>query len=425
MPHTDGQERFLENKENDMINYEEINNTHDLINTLCDGKGMMLEVHNLRTFAPVLLNRDMNGEAKTAEIGGAVRTIVSSQCRKAAIRRNALNSRSERTRHAPKIIAYYMKEQHPELSHEYLDAVMDTVCKLFGEDKKKASYHMTSTVITIGDEDIKRIAKAIEDEFGLETPPKDDKKNLESKLSTLVKSCKIDYDVCLFGRMSTNQIISTVDSASYFGFSFSVNENCGDVDTFIAQDTFNDQCALFGAEVKTDLGQGAAHINDRTINADTFYEYCGFSIPAYLENVMYGVDFSDKELVKERVRKAFEYLFEVLKLCVVQVPTAMQHQMCSANKPVSYITLTQEAQNLTCGDAFERKVVATDDKSIMDVAVDRFVEDANDDTFFYGKYVKKYWLSKKYENRIKGAESMTLMNTIKDLEDYFYGKAGI
>ena len=407
-----------------MVDYTKIKNVHDLIQVVCDGKGEFLEIHNLRAFAPVLLNRDGNGEAKKAEIGGAVRTIVSSQCRKAAIRKNALNCRSERTRRAPERIAYFMKEEHPELTDEYLEAVMDTVCKILGEDKKKVKYHMTSTVVTVGIEDIKRFAEAIIDEFGTETLPTATSE-LTNKLETLVECCKIDYDVCLFGRMSTNQVVSTVDSASFFGFSFGVNENAGDVDSFIAQDTFDDQCALFGADLKKELGHGAAHMNDRDINADTFYEYCGFSIPAYIENAMYGVDFNDTELVKERLRKAFEYLFEVLKLCVVQVPTAMQHQMCSASKPVSYITLTQDAQNVTYGDAFERKVVATEEKSIMDVAVDRFVEDVNDDTFFYGTYIKKYWLSKKYENHIEGAENITLISMLDDLKDYFYGKAGI
>ena len=407
-----------------MIDYSKINNTHDLINLVCDGNGEFLEVHNLRSYAPVLLNRDGNGEAKTAVIGGSVRTIVSSQCRKSAIRHNALNSRSERTRRAPERTAYYMKKKYPDLKHEYLEGVMDTMCKILGEDTKKSKYHMTSTVITVGSEDIQRFASAIEKHCGLIDVPKESKE-LMDELKNLVDSCMLDYDVCLFGRMSTNQIVDTVDSASFFSFSFGVNENAGDNDYFVAQDIFDEQCSIFKNEIQKEFGNGAGHLNDRTINADTFYEYCGFSIPAYLENVMKGVDFGNKELIKERLKHAFDYLFEVLKLCVVQVPTAMQHQMCSVNKPVSYITLTQNAQNITYGDAFERKVVATEDMSIMDVAVNRFVEEANEDTFFYGEYIKKYWLNKKYDNAIKHAESFTLIEMIKDLRDYFYGKVGL
>lgn len=400
---------------------ENISNTDELIKEFCNGEGEFLEIHTLRPTSPALLNRDENGDAKTAIIGGSVRTLVSSQCRKAAIRHNALNSRSERTRRAPERIACYVKEKHPEVTDEYLEGVMKVVCGILKENSKDKTHHTTATVITVGKEDIQRIGDAIVEHFGLETIPAKDK-TIEGELSALSDSCMLDYDVCLFGRMSTNQIVDTVDSASFFSFSFSVNENAGDNDTFTAQDTFDEQFSLFGH-----IGQGAAHMNDRTISSDTLYEYCGFSIPAYLENVMHGVDYSDKEVVKERLKHAFDYLLDVIRLCVVQAPTAMQHQMCSANNPVAYVTLTRGAQNVTYGDAFERKIVAKDDSSVLDVAVKKLVEEAKDDTFFYGEYLKKYWLSKKFasEANIENVDICTLNAMIEDLRDYFYVKAGI
>ena len=413
-----------------MINYSDIYNTRDLIKELCNGQGEVLEIHNLRPTSPTLLNRDGNGDAKTAVIGGTVRTLISSQCRKASIRNEALNSRSERTRRAPERIACYIKETHPEVTEEYLKSAMQLVCEILGEhkddkSKKEDRHFITSVVVTVGKEDIKRIGDSIVEEYGLESIPKNVKTEFSKELATLVECCKLDYDVCLFGRMSTNEIVDTVDSASYFSFVFSVNENAGDNDTFTAQDTFDSQCSLFG-----DFGTGAGHLDDRTISSDTFYEYCGFSIPAYLENVMKGIDFEDKELVKERLKHAIDYLMEVVKLCVIQTPTTMQHQMCSMNNPVSFVTLTRGAQLTTYGDAYEHAINPRnfeDEKSILDVAVDKLVDAANDDTFFYGEYLKKYWLSKQYKDKanIDDINVCKLVEMLDDLRGYFYGQIGI
>lgn len=412
-----------------MLNYSNIHNTRDLIKEVCNGQGEVLEIHNLRPTSPTLLNRDGNGDAKTAIIGGTVRTLISSQCRKSSIRNEALNSRSERTRRAPERIACYIKETHPEVTEEYLESAMKLVCEILGEhteDKKKKEnrHYITSVVITVGKEDVKRIGDTIVEKYGLEAIPKDAKKELSKELGSLVECCKLDYDICLFGRMSTNEIVDTVSSASYFSFGFSVNENAGDNDTFTAQDTFDSQCSLFG-----NFGTGAGHLDDRTISSDTFYEYCGFSIPAYLENVMKGVDFEDKELVKERLKHAIDYLLEVVKLCVIQAPTAMQHQMCSMNSPVSFVALTRGSQLTSYGNAYEHAINPRDyeDESILDVAVDKLVDVANDDTFFYGEYLKKYWLSKQYKDKanIEDVNVCKLVEMLEDLRGYFYGQIGI
>ena len=74
-----------------MIKFEEIHNTNDLIQKLFENHGTFLEIHSLRSYAAVLLNRDDNGDAKTAYIGGTKRTIISSQCKKSQFVKIALN----------------------------------------------------------------------------------------------------------------------------------------------------------------------------------------------------------------------------------------------------------------------------------------------------------------------------------------------
>ena len=141
---------------------------------------------------------------------------------------------------------------------------------------------------------------------------------------------------------------------------------------------------------------------------------------------MKGVDFNNKTFVKERLKHAFEYLFEIVKLCIIQTPTTMQHQMCSSSKPVSYITITQDAVNSTLDDAFERKITATDEKSVLDIAVEKFAISADDDEFFTGKYLKKYWINKQYADKanIKDVKTVTLIQMLDDLKDFYYGRIG-
>lgn len=113
-----------------MIKFEEIHNTNDLIQKIFENHGTFLEIHSLRSYAAVLLNRDDNGDAKTAYIGGTKRTIISSQCKKSAIRQDCIESRSSRTRRAPEGIVSYICETY-DIDDLHKDAYLKIAYKLF------------------------------------------------------------------------------------------------------------------------------------------------------------------------------------------------------------------------------------------------------------------------------------------------------
>lgn len=46
------------------INFDKIHNTHDLLQQLFKNQNCALAIHMLRSFGPVLLNRDDMGDAK-------------------------------------------------------------------------------------------------------------------------------------------------------------------------------------------------------------------------------------------------------------------------------------------------------------------------------------------------------------------------
>lgn len=423
-----------------MIKFEEIHNTNDLIQKLFENHGTFLEIHSLRSYAAVLLNRDDNGDAKTAYIGGTKRTIISSQCKKSAIRQDCIESRSSRTRRAPEGIVSYICETY-DIDDLHKDAYLKIAYKLLSEkdfDEKNSDNYMTSTIISIGKEDIQRIGNSIVKYFPVEKniefkknkstyliTDSDSYESLLKELKEVVDASKVDYDICLFGRMSTCDVVSSEDSAAWYNFGYSTNKNHNDSDFFVAQDVYAQATSLF---TNLNTEPGAGHLNIRDINADTFYDYAGFSLNAYIENVMKGVDFENKDAIKERLKSAVDYFCEAVEKTITVVPTAMQHQMASFPDPVVYVTLKENARNTTFDDAFELAVEDGNDSSVMTESVKRLVESIKDSPFETGKVIGKYWISKKKYSEladIEGVKKVILQDLLADIKGYLYGKIGI
>lgn len=424
-----------------MINFENINNTNNLIQQLFKNHGTFLEIHSLRSYAPGLLNRDDNGDAKTAYIGGTKRTIISSQCKKSAIRQECIESRSSRTRRAPECIVSYICETY-DIDEKHKDDYLKIAYMLLSGKKdvneKNSDNYMTPTIISIGNEDIKRIGNAIVKYFPIDKnidfkkkkiaysiEDKETFNSLLKELKNTVKASKVDYDICLFGRMSTSEVVSSEDSASWFNFGYSTNKNHNDSDFFVAQDVYSQATALF---TNLNTEPGAGHLNIRDINSDTFYDYAGFSLNAYVENAMKGADFENKEEIKERLKSAVDYFCEAVEKTITVVPTAMQHQMASFPDPVVYVTLKENARNTTYDDAFESAVEDGNENSVMAESVKRLVESINDSPFETGDVIKKYWVSKKKYSElanIENVEKLTLQELLSDLRGYLYDEIGI
>ena len=143
---------------------------------------------------------------------------------------------------------------------------------------------------------------------------------------------------------------------------------------------------------------------------------------------MKGVDFENKEAIKERLKSAVDYFCEAVEKTITVVPTAMQHQMASFPDPVVYVTLKENARNTTFDDAFELAVEDGNGSSVMTESVKRLVESIKDSPFETGKVVGKYWISKKKYSEladIEGVEKVTLQDLLADIKGYLYGKIGI
>lgn len=445
---------------------EKLSNTNDLLQMMFDGGRVRVELNGLRAFGPSLLNRDENGDAKKVNVGCIPRTAISSQCRKSAIRNECIEVQSALSRRAPEIITAYICDHYGvDRKNEELVKFYLTLCYslLTEKDKELAQGKLSipsedsnpnwliDTPVRICAADVKRIADSImkyfstDADFGkIEEKKSDDGKKksyeftkeeskdsfvkLYKELKAAIASYAVEYDVCLFGRMATSTIVKSYDSAANFNEAYSTTPCCFDSDFFTTRDTLYDSASVLFSELDTATGSG--HMNSRDITADTFYWYSNYNLNAYIENIMIGFDYSDKskeneEVLKMRIREAFDYLIEVTEKTITTVPATMQHQMASSPDPaIVHVAVKKNSQPKTMDFAFAEPVYANDGVSVLDESVNRFVEEACDNTFETGEFMMECWLSKaKYANEIKnvaGAERTNLHELISELKRVLY-----
>lgn len=435
------------------INFDKIHNTHDLLQQLFKNENCALAIHMLRSFGPVLLNRDDMGDAKRINIGGYDRTMISSQCIKAAIRRHLIEQTSNRTRRTPEIIAVYLKEKY-DLTDAQVEQYIKLAYLILTSKGKDSDYtfslnvinthYITGNTLNVSTEELESIGEELIKFFPLDhevefKEEKDTKKkvtgysiaqdadveafkDLRAKLKSMIDATQINYDVALFGRMSTSDIVSSETSAASYSIAYSTNKNHNDSDYFTTQDIYLPATSLFK---NLDENSGASYLNNRDIGADTFYSYCNFDLDVYFENIMHGIDYSDAEAAKARLKQGIDFLLEVVESTLVVPPTSMQHQMASAPIPVAYITLSTNAARVTYNDAFEE--VIPDGSSIMKQSVEKLAESINDNPFETGESIVKYWISqKKYAPaNLPGVVKCNMRTVLADIRGYLYGKIGI
>lgn len=128
---------------------------------------MLYEIHMLKNYPPVNLNRDESGAPKSCMFGGTTRGRVSSQCLKRSWRRSPLFSQTIgaehlgiRTRKLPQLVAEKLAEMG--VSQEYIDTVFPKISGFGNKDgaeNKDGSY--TAQIVFYAPEDIQAVAEAI------------------------------------------------------------------------------------------------------------------------------------------------------------------------------------------------------------------------------------------------------------------------
>lgn len=243
---------------------------------------MLIEVHMLKNYPPVNLNRDDSGAPKTCFFGGVQRGRISSQCLKRSWRISEtfkdLGSCGIRTRNMPQLVGDRLAELG--VAQEFVNEAIQKLTGIANKDgtvNKKGN--ITTQIVIYSEKEIERIAQAvkatIEEDGDIKTFTKRSAKEFE-KLRSCAVDKPISADIALFGRMVTSPYLADVDAAMQVAHAISTHAVNRESDYFTAVDDLISQ---------SDDDSGAGMIGDVDYNSCCYYEYVSVDTDILRENL--------------------------------------------------------------------------------------------------------------------------------------------
>ena len=368
------------------------------------GKLPLVEVHILRPTGGEMYNRGFNGRHKTLTVGGTVRNRFSSQSDKHAIRYQWEDRLNTRTRLLPEIVRQEVKNQLGNASEEDLAFADGLVNALFSSQSKtrKGIGLTTAQVHALSEYDVGAITDAIVGEVcnPNHKNPAASAAELRTALEKNADSRRLDVVTALFGRMSTESLLSTVYSAVQMNHAYSVNPVAGDYDDFTAVDDYAEKMGIVISDEDAEKsGQkiGAGMMQTTDIASNIYYQYTSVCERILFENLCQGRDLDDPEVIKEVLHKTKEITAKFVKDFIFTLPGAKQNSNASYGLPTCvYITVGTKVFPMTMDSAYEKTIIGTEESSVADQAVARMlkaVEQAHDGAFAVNDYSGQYWIS--------------------------------
>ncbi len=248
---------------------------------------MLIEIHMLKNYPPVNLNRDDSGAPKSCYFGGVQRGRISSQCLKRSWRTSetfrTLDSYGVRTRNMPVIVGEKLKEMG--VGEDFIEEAVKKLTGIAnkeGAPNKKGNY--TTQIVIYSNTEIERITQAVKAAIDEDGTIKAFSKRTSKKFDQL-KACAKDKpvtaDIALFGRMVTSDYFADVDAAMQVAHAISTHAVNRESDYFTAVDD------LIG---ESDDSSPAAMIGDVDYNSCCYYEYAAIDTDVLKENLSYCED---------------------------------------------------------------------------------------------------------------------------------------
>lgn len=336
-------------------------------------KNMYIDVNVLQTVPSANINRDDTGAPKTAVYGGTMRSRVSSQAWKRAVRQGFKDlDASEklvghRTKHVAQLLADKLVAKDDSLTpetalKEAIDAIKKAGIKF---DTKK---NLTSVLLFVSDAQLDHIADYIIDAQG-----EYDKTELEH-----VFNAENSLDLALFGRMVAEDPILNVDASTQVAHAISTHEMVPEFDYFTAVD--DDPSAT-----------GAAMIETNEYNSATLYRYTNVNVHELAHNL---------GSVDDAVKGAELFIKEFIRT----MPTGKQNAYANKTMP-SYVMIsvrTDTPVNLV--SAFEEAVESKN--GYMDASIAKLEREYEQDQRFLDKPLATIVLTTKTSSLEDQAETL-------------------
>lgn len=308
-----------------------------------------INIHTLISHPSSMMNRDDSGLQKTAIFGGAVRSRISSQCLKRAIRQNeiyngAVDEVSVRTNKFDELLALCL-EKMPDIDPKIVEDVLLNL----GSKVKKEKNKETGETIRVFDAVQPYSLGAIKEAINMV--------NAGTELKALKGISQIPtMDVALSGRMDASCPERNVEAAMSVAHSITTHSADIEVDWFTACDDLSEQ--------------GSGHIGTTEFSSGVFYRYASINL----------------DLLAKNTHKTLEELAEIVQViirCFAQVTPSAKQKTFAAHNHADFILVTKSNQPLSLANAFRNPIPNTGE--VMEKSIDSLVR-------HYEKLVEGYEL---------------------------------
>ena len=229
-------------------------------------KRLYLDIHALQVLPPSCVNRDDTNTPKTCIYGGKVRTRVSSQCWKRAVRKymkeNELETIGVRTIKFKTCVADELVN-HFSFSEEEAEKAAEISVRVSGVASEKED--AKAVIAFFSESEIREFSKVIAEN---KDTALDAKKagELKKQFIEAVKN-NPSTDILLFGRMFASEPSLDYDAACQVAHALSVNEARTEYDYFTAVD-----------DIPNDSDNGSAYLDTKQFTDPLLYRYANVNL---------------------------------------------------------------------------------------------------------------------------------------------------
>ena len=408
----------------------------------------VVEVHTGKEYGVSRLNCDSAGQVKDVMINTTRYNRISSQSKK-SVYRKLLNEcfenkeRAFRTRGMKKVFADKLKETNNPLYVDHAEEMAEAIVKIALQSEFKGNVSgvdITSQILVVTKYDVEDIAKTFCEvitneeqwqEFKKISDPitKRDKNNKVKgiasdfvlKVQKTLKTRNSGIECSLFGRMSTADVMTNVDSAVSINHSFSFGKATQDSDYFTAVDNY-----LSEANDEVSEKSGAGYLDSKDFATHVYYEYASIDVGQFYVNLCKGNSNADNEeehlRIKEIMKKAVRCLVNSIACAA---PAGGQNSFASSPDPIGvYITIRDSGMNRTADTSCIREMnhkeknkygdyvdLREDEKFIR--AMKNFV---SDDFSRQDYYIKKMYIGDRAEE-FEGIEHHNWKSALDQIEE--------
>lgn len=243
---------------------------------------MLIDIHMLKNYPPVNLNRDDTGSPKTCWFGGVQRGRISSQCQKRSWRRSELFGKyfgesGVRTRALPDCLEKELRQRGCE--EEFIAAAKEKATGLANKEGKESDKGITGQMIFYSPQDIAAVADTMISLYEEKGNKLSEFKKLKAKDIALafkdVKTRPVTIDIAMFGRMVTSNAFRDVEAAVQVAHAISTHAVNQESDYFTAADDLLEESEE----------NGAGMIGDIDYNSCCYYQYASIDTDQLRENL--------------------------------------------------------------------------------------------------------------------------------------------